>query len=202
MARSLTPLLVPLVSVLLGCSSNAEARPGARAPRGAEHGTASKTPSSQRTSEPARKPAVSSKEGASTVPAEPTADRSSSSPATPAATAEALPELKIKLSGMHIGGGPNDALTKRPFIQAVEAGFDAMRACYRKAEVPMNGGTFGVDLRVERDGGSPSVQAVRTAMKGDALRQCLEEAFRGLTFGKPSKGPTVLSVSIHFSLEP
>jgi hypothetical protein len=103
---------------------------------------------------------------------------------------------------MHIGGGPNDTLTKRPFIQAIEAGFDSMRACYRKAEIPTKGGTFGVDLRVERDGGKPSVQAVRTVMKGDELRQCLEGAFHGLSFGKPSKGPTVLSVSVHFSLEP
>jgi hypothetical protein len=124
--------------------------------------------------------------------------------ATPAssAQAEALPELKVKLTGMHIGGGPNDALTKRPFIEVIEAAFDGMRQCYRKAEEPMKGGTFGVDLRIEREGGHPTVQAIRTAMKGDAMRTCLEEAFSGLTFGKPAKGATVLSASVYFTLEP
>jgi hypothetical protein len=103
---------------------------------------------------------------------------------------------------MHIGGGPNDAETKRPFISAIETGFDRMRMCYQKAEEPTKGGTFGVDLRIERQGGHPKVQAVRTAMKGEALRACLEQAFLGLEFGKPLKGATVLSASVYFELSP
>jgi hypothetical protein len=113
-----------------------------------------------------------------------------------------LPELKVKLTGMHIGGGPNDAETKRPFISAIETGFERMRVCYQKAEEPTKGGTFGVDLRIERQGGHPKVQAVRTAMKGEALRLCLEQAFLGLDFGKPAKGATVLSASVYFELSP
>ncbi|MGC4068951.1 MAG: hypothetical protein QM784_30760 [Polyangiaceae bacterium] len=202
MVRSRTPLLVSLVFVLLGCSSSAEARPGARVPREAEHGATSKAQANQRSVDSESKPSAPAKGREPAAPATAAAEKPSATPAASSATsAEALPELKIKLTGMHIGGGPNDALTKRPFIQAIEAGFDAMRACYRSAEVPTKGGTFGVDLRVEREGGNPSVQSVRTAMKGDELRQCLEGAFRGLSFGKPNK-PTVLSVSVHFSLEP
>jgi hypothetical protein len=113
-----------------------------------------------------------------------------------------LPELKVKLSGMHIGGGPNDAETKKPFIDAIEAGFDAMRTCYRDADEPLKGGTYGVDLRVERTGGSPRVQSVRTAMKGDKMRSCLEQTFANLNFKKPAKGATVLSVSVRFTMEP
>lgn len=103
---------------------------------------------------------------------------------------------------MHIGGGPNDAATKRPFIEAVEHGFDAMRACYGQSEEPDKGGTFGVDLRVERSGGHPTLQATRTVMKGERLKTCLEHAFLQLEFGPPPKGPTVLSASIRFALEP
>jgi hypothetical protein len=101
---------------------------------------------------------------------------------------------------MHIGGGPNDVETKRPFISVIEGGFERMRLCYQKAEEPGKGGTFGVDLRIEREGGHPTVQAVRTAMKGDELRRCLEGAFQSLEFGKPAKGATVLSASVHFEL--
>jgi hypothetical protein len=113
-----------------------------------------------------------------------------------------LPELKLQLSGLHIGGGPNDAVTKRPFIEVLESGFDAMRLCYAQVEQPEKGGTFSVDLRVERAGGHPTLQAVRTIMKGDRFRSCIEAAFRGLEFARPVKGQTVLSASVRFALEP
>ena len=115
-------------------------------------------------------------------------------------TVEALPELKLKVVGMHIGGGPNDAVTKRPFIEAIEGAFDTMRVCYRDAEDPMKGGSFGVDLRVEREGGHPTLQSVRTVMKGDKMRACLEQAVKAAQFTKPAKGATVLSVSVNFSM--
>jgi hypothetical protein len=112
-----------------------------------------------------------------------------------------LPELKIQLSGLHIGGGPNDAVTKQPFIETLERGFDAMRSCYAQVEQPEKGGTYGVDLRVERAGGHPTLQAVRTIMRGDGFRSCVEQAFRALEFARPVKGATVLSASLRFTLE-
>ena len=113
----------------------------------------------------------------------------------------ALPELELQLSGLHIGGGPNDAVTKRPFVETLESGFEAMRACYPKIEQPEKGGTFGVDLRVERSGGHPSIESVRTAMRGDAFKACIEGAIRALDFGRPPQGTTtVLSASVRFSL--
>lgn len=115
-------------------------------------------------------------------------------------TESSLPELKVQLSGMHIGGGPNDEVNKRPFIHAIEGSFDAMRGCYKKAEDPARGGTFGVDLKIGRKGGLPDVQQVRTALKGDSLRTCLEQTFRGIQFSAPPKGPTIVSVSVRFSM--
>ena len=101
---------------------------------------------------------------------------------------------------MHIGGGPNDDVSKRPFVQAIEGSFEAMRACYRKSDDPTRGGTFGVDLKIAHNGGKAELQQVRTAMKGEGLRECLEGAFREINFGPPPKGPTVVSVSLRFSL--
>ena len=109
--------------------------------------------------------------------------------------------MKLELSGLHIGGGPNDAVTKKPFIAALERGFGAMGLCYAQAEQPEKGGTFGVDLHVARGGGHPNVQSVRTVMKGGGFRTCVEEAFRSLEFARPAKVPTVLSASVRFSLE-
>lgn len=101
---------------------------------------------------------------------------------------------------MHIGGGPNDEATKRPFIQAIEGAFEPMRVCYKKSDDPARGGTFGVDLKIPHQGGKAEIQQVRTAMKGEGLRECLENTFRGITFGPPPKGPTMVSVSVRFSL--
>ncbi len=122
------------------------------------------------------------------------------SDAAPASALPSLPELKLQLVGMHIGGGPNDDSSKRPFIQAIEGSFEAMRICYKKSDDPTRGGTFGVDLKIAHNGGKAELQQVRTAMKGEGLRECLEGAFRGINFGPPPKGPTVVSVSVKFTL--
>jgi hypothetical protein len=97
--------------------------------------------------------------------------KNASEAGSPASTAPALPELKLHLSGMHIGGGPNDEVTKRPFIQAIESAFEPMRACYKKSDDPAHGGTFGVDLKIPHHGGKAEIQQVRTALKGEGLRE-------------------------------
>jgi hypothetical protein len=117
-----------------------------------------------------------------------------------ASTGAPLPELKVHLAGMHIGGGPNDDASKRPFIRAIEDVYEPLRACYRKADDPMHGGTFGVDLKIAGKGGAPEIQQVRTVLKGENLRECLTTVFKGISFSPPPKGPTVVSVSVRFSL--
>jgi hypothetical protein len=115
-------------------------------------------------------------------------------------TGSALPELKVHLSGMHIGGGPNDDVSKRPFIQAIEATYDSLRACYKKAEDPTQSGTYGVDLKIAARGGAPELQQVRTALKGDSLRECFGTVFKGIEFAPPPKGRTIVSVSVRFTM--
>jgi hypothetical protein len=99
---------------------------------------------------------------------------------------------------MHIGGGPNDEQSKRPFIQAIEASYDSLRACYKKAEDPTQSGTFGVDLKIAARGGAPELQQIRTTLKGESLRECISSVFKGIEFAPPPKGRTVVSVSVRF----
>jgi hypothetical protein len=191
-------LAVIVALALVGCSSHAEARPRPRVPVVEPAASSSQANLS---------PAVAGESSAASPSSQAPALGTEAPPPRPAPdpkTGEVprgLPELKLVLSGLHIGGGPNDAVTKRPFIETLETGFDAMRVCYRQADEPDKGGTFGVDLRIDRSGGHPIVQSVRTAMKGDRFKACLERAFQGLEFGRPAKGPTVLSASVRFTLE-
>ncbi len=148
-------------------------------------------------------PASSGVEAAPASTATPGSSASADQPSPPPPpNTPALPELTVQLLGLHIGGGPNDTASKQPFIATLKSGDSAYLDCYRLSEEPEKGGTFGVDLRVAREGGSPTVQQVRTGMRGEELRRCLETAFTSLSFGPPPKGPTVMSVSIRFTLKP
>jgi hypothetical protein len=185
-----------VIVLSLGCASRAAAQPRSHSSPDSPRGSAPSTSTAPGNvgsvapkSEP--KPPEAKQEPGALPPSEPGAG----------AVPQSLPELKVQLSGLHIGGGPNDAVTKRPFIEVLESGFEPMRACYSHVEEPGKGGTFGVDLRVERNGGHPTVQSVRTAIKGDKFRTCVEQAFLALNFARPKK-PTVLSASVRFTLAP
>lgn len=184
------------LALLTGCSSRADARGALNAPTEASADPRTGHPSPPTSTAGAAVPPVH-------TPAAPDAATPPPPPQADPKTGEvpgSLPELKLSLVGMHIGGGPNDAETKRPFIEAIEKGFTAMRSCYSEVEDPAKGGTFGVDLRVDRIGGRPSIQALRTVMKGERFKTCVQQAFEGLEFSRPSK-PTVLSASVQFILE-
>jgi hypothetical protein len=103
--------------------------------------------------------------------------------------------------GLHIGGGPNDAETKAPFLRAVAARFPAFMDCYRQNEDAGKGGTFGIDLHVARQGGKPEVSQPRTGMRGADFRGCVVKAFESVEFEKPKKGPTTLSYSLRYWLD-
>lgn len=190
---------VALALVMVGCSPHAEARPVPNTP--AKSATDSGQGNAATGNAAPNGPASASAPVRGTVATDAPPPPPPPDPKT-GELPKSLPELKLSLVGMHIGGGPNDAETKRPFIAAIEQGFDAMRTCYSRVAEPEKGGTFGVDLRVERAGGHPQLQAVRTVMKGDEFKACLEGVFRELEFVRPVKGPTVLSASVRFSLEP
>jgi hypothetical protein len=111
-----------------------------------------------------------------------------------------LPELKVENIGLHIGGGPNDADTKAPFLNAVAERFPAFMDCYRKSEDPAQGGRFGIDLHIARGGGHPRSEQPRTALRGPELRACLGNVFDSVEFQKPKHGPTTISYSLRFTL--
>jgi hypothetical protein len=116
-----------------------------------------------------------------------------------AATEAALPDVDVKNIGMHIGGGPNDAPTKAPIKRSVAPHFDDFRRCFARVDDPKKGGDFGVDLRIEKDGGKASVTRPRTALKGEGFTQCMIEAFERIDFIKPKGGATVVSYSLRFT---
>lgn len=102
--------------------------------------------------------------------------------------------------GLHIGGGPNGAQAKAPFLNAIRDRFPAFMDCYRKSEDPAQGGRFGIDLHIERSGGHPELKQPRTALRGAEFRACLEQVFQSIQFQKPERGPTTISYSLRFVL--
>jgi hypothetical protein len=113
---------------------------------------------------------------------------------------KALPELRIEPLGMHVGGGTNDAAEKAPFHRALERQFPAFLGCYRQVDDPWSGGSFGVDLKIPRAGGQPTVEQPRTKLRGAGFQECMLSAFAKVQFEKPKAGPTVISYSIRFTL--
>jgi hypothetical protein len=111
-----------------------------------------------------------------------------------------LPELKVENIGLHVGGGPNDAETKAPFLSAVAERFPSFMDCYRKNEDPQTGGRFGIDLHIARTGGRARLEQPRTALRGSEFRACVTSVFEAVEFQKPKKGPTTISYSLRFQL--
>jgi hypothetical protein len=118
-----------------------------------------------------------------------------------ASPAEALPHVRVKNIGLHIGGGPNDAATKAPFLRQIESHFDAFRRCYGLVESPPVHGTFGIDLLVAKEGGAAVTSNPRTSMKGPAFRDCVVSAFAAISFEPPKRGATKLSYALSFDPE-
>jgi hypothetical protein len=119
-----------------------------------------------------------------------------------AAEKQAPPKgVTVKSIGMHIGGGPNDAAAKAPFTKTIEGGFPDFVAC--AAHLPPTGrkGTFGVDLLVKKDGGTPDVSSPRTGLPGEPFKACVVQVFERLVFEKPKRGATKLSYSLRFDSE-
>lgn len=113
---------------------------------------------------------------------------------------KALPELRIEPLGMHVGGGKNDAEEKAPFHRALEQRFPAFMECYRLADDPWTGGSFGIDLKIPRAGGAPTAEQPRTRIRGAGFQECMVAAFGKVAFEKPKAGPTVISYSVRFVL--
>src|SRR6185369_11581076 len=111
-----------------------------------------------------------------------------------------LPQLKVENIGLHIGGGPNDAETKAPFLSAVAERFPSFMDCYRKNEKPAASRRFGIDLHIARTGKHARLEQPRTALRGADFRGCLSSVFESVEFQKPKHGPTTISYSLRFRL--
>ncbi len=142
----------------------------------------------------------------SAPPPQTAADASVGSSTTDAASAPLPPPsasvavaVAVSNIGLHIGGGPNDAITKEPVLKSVEPHFEAFRACFAAAEDPKKGGDFGVDLLIEPAGGVAKVTHPRTIIAGEAFRACVVGVFEKVEFRKPRGGRTMASYSLHFT---
>ena len=162
---------------LSGACASQGTKPGATPEPGAESETPGTLPAPSAAGAPAQDGGVSG--------AEPPAGAS-------------LPEVRVESVGMHVGGGANDPASKEPFQRALAKQFPELRGCYRLIEEPKSG-TFGVDLHIPRGGGKPRVEQPRTALRGDAFRDCVIRAFQNTEFEK-TKLPMVISYSVKFSV--
>jgi hypothetical protein len=101
---------------------------------------------------------------------------------------------------MHIGGGANDADSKKPWLQDIESATIPILRCYRRVRNPGAGGSYGIDLYVGRGGGSPEIRGSRQKIGDEDFDACMQEAFRSIRFHSPER-PTVVSYSLLFQLE-
>jgi len=138
--------------------------------------------------------------GAPSSSAEGSPLEAAAAPVPSAQPAASLPEVVVESVGMHVGGGKNDEGEKAPFKAAIEPRFPDFRRCYQQVEQPGKGGTFGVDLFIDRDGGKAEVRQPRTGMAGEKFRSCVVGVFSSIDFERPRAGPTVVSYSLRFSV--
>ena len=194
--RPITDRLVGAVAIasIAGCAGRIPATGAARSPAN-EDG-----PALTAAQEPARSNAAAPESVPASRRAAAAASRLPEIVLDPKQPLRSLPELKVENIGLHIGGGPNDAETKAPFLFAVAERFPSFMDCYRKNEDPAQGGRFGVDLHIARAGGHPRIEQPRTSLRGPDFRACLAAAFESVDFQKPKHGPTTLSYSLRFTL--
>lgn len=111
-----------------------------------------------------------------------------------------LPELTVKSFGLHLGGGAKDEETRSAYLRQLEYGFPEYLECYRELETPGKEGTFGVDLRVEAQGGRARVEQTRTKLSGDEFKACMVRSLEALRFKAPPRGRAVMvSYSVKFA---
>jgi hypothetical protein len=117
----------------------------------------------------------------------------------PSPAPERAPSVAVANIGMHIGGGPNDDVTKDPIRRSVAPHFDEFRRCFGRTEDPAKGGDFGVDLRIEREGGKAKVSHPRTSLRGKDFKECVVHTFETIDFLRPRGGATTVSYSLRFT---
>jgi hypothetical protein len=141
-------------------------------------------------------PASSSVEAA--APSTPPAVEASAPVALPAPSVPAA-AVTVENIGMHIGGGPNDAVSKAPIGGSVTPHFGELGACWAQVGDPARGGDFGVDLLIPAEGGRATVSHPRTTLGPEGFRDCVVAVFTAIDFARPRTGRTTVSYSLRFT---
>ena len=183
-------LSIALLALIGGCRDAADSKTPLS--RTVPQGSAT-APAFARTATPTSEPAPPP------APPEPAEEPAAPEPEEVAEDAP-LPDVEVKNVGMHIGGEANTAEQKRPIRAAVAKHYDAMRRCYAKVtKAPKRGATFGVDMRINGDGGPPKVTNPRSGLRGPGVKECLVAVFEGIEFPKQPKGRArMVSFSVAF----
>ena len=192
MARDGIWLLLTALT-LSGCTENGNARPptGATAPSGS-----ASAPSFSRGKSSAA-PSGATTGAAATSTGDPEA--SPTAGASAAAALGPLPDVEVTNIGMHIGGEANTPAQKQPIREAVHRHYDDFRRCYGKLDSPPKEATFGVDMRIEKDGGRAKISNPRNTFEDNALTPCFIAVFESVEFPKPKKPVAqIVSFSLRF----
>ena len=193
MSRFLSLVLVAAA----GCAAKTTPESAAPAPP-----TSEASPSS--TTEPASAPGATPPSVGAAAPAGSNAPTSAETPPPPPGEpppgTPSLPAVSVKTIGLHVGGGPNDAAGKAPFLTSLEQHFPDFLRCYRQVSEPGKGGSFGVDLHIDRNGGHARVEQPRSVLAGEPFRACMVGAFEAVEFPQLKK-PFVISYSLRFVVE-
>lgn len=106
--------------------------------------------------------------------------------------------VTIVTSGMHVGGGPYDEITKEPMKRSVEPRFPELAQCWQRVTRAQQA-YFGVDLVIEANGGNARVSNPRTTLRGEGFVACVVTFFESVVFEKPRNGKSVVSYSVRFT---
>ena len=141
-----------------------------------------------------KRPKVATKEAP--PPAEVAAPPTLGPPASsePIATKEPPPDVEVTNLGMHIGGSRNTEEEKSPLREAVRTRYDELLGCYAQGNA--KDGTFGVDMRIDKDGGPARISKPRSAF-GKDVTECMVKVMKTVEFPKPANG---MSQTVSYSL--
>ncbi|MFO0736035.1 MAG: hypothetical protein U0270_09155 [Labilithrix sp.] len=116
------------------------------------------------------------------------------------------PKVKVQYIGMHVGGGPFDDATKKPFETTLAPHHPAAAECWAKHITKNKPFDMGVDLLIEASGGHPKVSNPRVRFeKGEEDGQfipCIIAVFEAVDFPPLSRGKSGVSYSLRFTPTP
>lgn len=122
------------------------------------------------------------------------------------AGAPSKPKVKVQYIGMHVGGGPFDDATKKPFETTLAPHHPAAAECWAKHVTKTKPFDMGVDLLIEASGGHPKVSNPRVHFeKGEEDGQfipCIIGVFEAVEFAPLARGKSGVSYSLRFTPTP